>query len=657
MKRQFRNSAIILASCLALSAGAFGCVEQKTSHYEGVHAFKVVATPLSGNYGTVNDPLKMPTAFDGVGAYKVKLQAWAVDINGNVLDGSVDPETGIARDAYNETVKLSVEPGKLSSETITFKNGVAEINDLAIRYAFGTARIWVEDTEVRPLNMDNPVCPNNKFTENGLGCEPSYASGTSQEFVFEPQTIRMIQYNPDRPDGSSPLLYEYGQIRGLPGHDLVVTNVVSTGFYITDKGDTDYNSIFIFTFSQPGRVAIGDRVCEVSGGIAEFTGMTQLQFPSWGIQNKEQSTAEDIDPAPEDGELGIESCIDRITGEARACTEEELEAKHALIDCSSTYFSKEELEKWTKEDKKAFGYVSPPEPYAITNPSFFSLENTANIEALESSVITVQNIRLSTEFIDCDDNGNLKIETGTAEATCRNTCTGNDRCTELSSLSSYDQWRGWTLDGNGELSVASSSLINGFDITSERWTYKGMNEAWGKHGCEMSADKKMMTCNACYEWKDPNTQRRMVRCPERHLLRLTGNLKQVLPGCSGANSNTECYASKFKKNSMIMKVIEPRFSTDLIFDEAFNYDAQVDFQECISDTRDDMCEKVCKNSSDVKACFTECINDPRVDTCLDACKISSEWCTCDAFEKSYRKQYPASWPALPSCASRVPVYH
>ena len=138
MKRQFRNSAIILASCLALSAGAFGCVEQKTSHYEGVHAFKVVATPLSGSYGTTNDPLKMPTSFTGAGAYKVKLQAWAVDINGNVLDGSVDPETGIARDAYNETVKLSVEPGKLSSETITFKNGVAEINDLAIRYAFGT---------------------------------------------------------------------------------------------------------------------------------------------------------------------------------------------------------------------------------------------------------------------------------------------------------------------------------------------------------------------------------------------------------------------------------------------------------------------------------------------------------------------------------------
>lgn len=623
MKKQLKNSAVILASCLVLSAGALGCVEQKSSHYEGVHSFKVVATPLNGDFGTADKPLKMPTSFEGSDAYKVKLQAWALDIHGDVLDGSVDPDTGDTRDAYNGTVNLSIAPGKLSAETITFRDGVAEIDELAVRYAFGSARIWVEDTERRAVDLNNPVCPNDKFTEDGLSCEPSYASGASQLFVFEPQTIRMIQYNPDRLDGSSPLLYEYGQIRGLRGHDIVVTNVVSTGFYITDKGDPDFNSIFIFTFSQPGRVEIGDRICEVSGGIAEFTGMTQLQFPSWGIQNKEQSTAEDIDPAPEDGEAGIETCIDRVTGEARPCTEEELEAKHALIDCSSTYFDYE----LTKEQKKAFGYVAPPEPRAITSPAFFSSGNTAGIEALESSVITVQNIRLSTEFIDCDDNGNLKIETGTPEASCRNTCTGNDRCTELSSLQSYDQWRGWTLNGNGELSVASSSLISGFDITTERWTYRdGAVDDWLTKGCEKNPDSETMTCASCYEWRDPKTLRRMVRCPERHLLRLTGNLKQVLPGCSGSNSNAECYASKFK-NSMIMKVVEPRFSTDLIFDETFNYKSQVKFQECIADTG--------------------------TDGCLEACKISSEWCTCDAFADSYRKQYPAKGDALPYCKSRM----
>lgn len=612
MKKLFGKSATILAACIAVCAGSAGCVEKAENHYEGVHSFKVTATPLSGDYGSDEAPLKMPTSFTGADAYEIRIEAEALDIEGNLLTD------------YNATVTLSSEPGHLSQETIDFVNGKASAT-VALRFAFGTTRIWVEDTErVSVTDSKYVSCPNGKLTQDGMYCEPSYATGASiKAFTFEPQTIRGIQYNPDRPDGSSPLLKEYGQIKALKGHDLVVTNVVSTGFYITDLGDEDYNSIFIFTYSQPSRVDIGDRVCEVSGGIAEFTGMTQLQFPSWGIQNKEQSTAEDIDPAPEDGDSGVDSCIDPKTHEVRACTEEELEAKKALIDCWYTYNDAEP----TKEQKKAFGYIDPPEPRAITNPSFFSVDNTAGIEALESSIVTVQNVRLSTEFLDCDDNGNLKIESGSDEASCRNTCTSNDRCTELSSLTSYDQWRAWTIDGNGEFSVASSSLINGFDITAETWTYKdGLVQDWVDNGsCSYNSSTKEMTCAACYEWKDEVTDRRNVRCPDRRLSRVTGNLKQVLPGCSGANSNVECYASMFK-NNMIMKVIEPRFSNDLIFDEAYNYKEQVKFQECISDKRED--------------------------GCLDACKISSLWCTCDAYADSYRKAYPASDASLATCPAR-----
>lgn len=629
MKKQMKNSAFILAVCMAVSAGTLSCTDEESRHFEGVHAFKVTITDLSGEgFGTEAQPLKMRTSFDeDKGAYRVSVKAEARDITGQ-------PVTN-----YNEKVKISAEPGQLSETEIQFVNGVAETT-VAIRYAFGTTRIWVEDTETKPLVVDmvGGQCPagtakvdgfegqcfreclNGKTTEDGASCDPSYATGASAQMVFEPQTIRMIQYNPDRPDGSSPLLKEYGQIKALRGHDLVVTNVVSTGFYVTDLGDADYNSIFIFTFSQPGRVDIGDRVCEVSGGIAEFTGMTQLQFPSWGIQNKEQSTAEDIDPAPEDGETGVESCIDRVTGKERPCTEEELEAKHALIDCWDVYNDRE----GTKEEKKSFGYIAPPEPKAITDPNFFGLNNTDAIEALESSVVTVQNVRLSTEFIDCDDNGNSKIESGTAEADCRTSCTGNVRCTELSSLTSYDQWRAWTIEKNGELSVASSSLINGFDITSETWQYPSVVDSWLDNGCSRNSDGTM-TCDACYEWKDPATKRRMIRCPERHLFRLTGNLKQVLPGCSGANSNTECYASKFKKNSMIMKVIEPRFKNDLIFDTEYNNKAQIDFQECRADTREG--------------------------GCLDACKLSGLWCTCDNYANDYRMNFPET--GKPSkCASR-----
>lgn len=114
----------------------------------------------------------------------------------------------------------------------------------------------------------------------------------------------------------------------------------------------------------------------------------------------------------------------------------------------------------------------------------------------------------------------------------------------------------------------------------------------------------------------------MIRCAERRLKRLTGNLKQVLPGCSGT---AFCDAAKFKTESMVMKVIEPRFTSDLVFDEAYNIQAEIAFQECRADTQ--------------------------TNGCLDACKISSAWCSCDAFAQ-YRKDYPV--PGAPTaCASRV----
>ncbi|MBQ9816845.1 MAG: hypothetical protein IJM59_05190 [Proteobacteria bacterium] len=616
MKKYTLQSCLALAACMALAPMALSCVEKESKHVYGVHAFIVKTMPENGDYGSVFSPLKYPTAFskDGVcpsgeTCFDISVGAYAVDIEGNFL-----PE-------YNDTVTLSAEPGKVSSSEVTFVNGLLgqwemvdgkptkliEGQKVGIRFTHGNVRIWVEDS-MRKLKTatEYGLCFNDRETEDGVYCEPTLATGVSEEYVFEPQTVKMIQYNPEQKDGPSPLLKEYGQLKARKGHDLVVTNVVSTGFYITDLGDPDYNSLFIFTYSQPGRVEIGDRVCEVSGGIAEFTGMTQLQFPSWGIQNKERSTAEDIDPAPEDGEQGVGSCVDKETGIIRDCTEEELEAMNAIVDCSDQFFDHE----LTKAEKKAFAYLDPPAP-RILSSDILKLNNVSDgstgsdgnklrtnpdqtnaLERLEGAVVTVQDIRLSTDFVNCDDNGNGKIESNSEEADCRTDCQSNStRCTEISNLESYDQWKAWTIEGEAEVSVASSSLIAGFDIT------KG-----------------------CLSWIDPVTNRRMMRCPERHLKRLTGNLKQVLPGCSGSRF---CYSSGFRP-SMIMTVIEPRLSTDLIMDEEFNAESEKAFEECVNDKE-----------------------------CLAACKEYGGACTCDKFEE-YRRKVPSKDPNAPtSCLNRA----
>ena len=552
------KSCLALVACIALSPMFLSCVDKEQSHYEGVHAFVVTATPMNGGgYGTADDPLPYPYRF---GDFPVSVSAYAVDINGNRLNN------------YNETVTLSAQPGQVDVDSLTFVNGEVNNQVVNLRFTHGTTRLWVEDDQRKPLfvpdenGVSRVYCENNKYTEDGKFCEPSLATGASELFTFQPQTIRMIQYNPDAPAADSPLIRNYGQLKAIAGHDLVVTNVVSTGFYVTDLGDEDYNSIFIFTYSQPGRVEIGDRVCEVSGGVAEFTGMTQLQFPSWGIQNKERSTAEDIDPAPEDGDQGVGTCIDKETGETRRCTEEELEAMAAIVDCSDVYNGGVKLEG---EAKKAFAYIDPPTPRLLTDEILVK-DNVSMLESLEGSIVTVTDVRLSTDFVNCDDNGNGKIESNSSESDCRTQCSSNSMtCTELSSLDSYDQWRAWTLTGNSEISVASTSLIANFNITSD-----------------------------CLTWIDPSTQRQMMRCPERHFKRITGNLKQVLPTCSG---QAPCDAATIKRASLIMKVIEPRFHSDLIEDEEYNKTAL--------------------------QAFSACINDP---SCQAACKASGRKCTLDA---------------------------
>ena len=530
-KRRSQIACTVLAACMGMLASVSGgCVEHTSNHFEGIKSFIVQVKAQNNDFGSVQSPLAFPTQFAYAGqcvtgevCYAIEVGAYAVDVNGDYLP------------TFNGTAALNIVPGRVQNSKINFTNGLLGTWDFdssgnpvrlqkgivtGVRFSHGRARVWVEDT------ID---------TEDR---KASLATGLSREFVFEPQTIRMIQYNPDAPAGQTPLLGDFAMLHGYKGHDLVVTNVVSTGFYVTDLGDRNYNSIFIFTFSQPGRVEIGDRICELAGGIAEFTGMTQLQFPSWGIQNKTRSTAEDLDPAPEDGDQGVGSCIDKETGNTRPCTGEELLALAELVDCSGRYFD----HPLSKEERLKFGKIPSPEPL-ILNYRHLQSANVVALKAMEASVVTVENVRLSSYFINCDDNGNGRIDSGTDEANCRTNCNNNPTCTELSSLESYDQWRAWTVDGFGEISVASSSIVANFDITK---------------GCVPSTSPE---------------GRPEIHCPERRLRRVTGNLRMVLPTCSGT---AECDAAKVR---FVMTIIEPRFSTDLIMNTEFNSQSEEEFKQ------------------------------------------------------------------------------
>ncbi len=625
------RTCMVLASIAALGLGATACVDERVDDQyctlgedgsfdcEGdlfVKSIVVKTEPVSGDRGSLNSPLpfvaprwkewKSKTECQGAASdrepgYKIKVAAYAVNVH-----GKYNPNF-----AFTGNIAIKAVPGELNVTTVPIKNGlIGEWNfdadgqpttpksyqEVELRFAYGPTRIWIEDA------IENAVTGvHSGLFGNGV------ATGVSEEYVFDQQTIHSIQYNPDQTDGITPLLKQFGEIKARKGHDLVVSNVVSTGFYITDmvsddSGDPqDYNSIFIYSYSQPARVDIGDRICEASGGIAEFTGMTQMQFPSWGIQNKERSTAEDTDPAPEDGDTGAGSCWDQETGKTRPCTDEELTNMAEIVDCWATYYPERAAEctddaldlaygagtearatakKACKKEKEDFAYIDvrkeEPKPVdwrqlfcgsdgnntitaadgSVTHGDLVSCEK---LEALESSVVEINNIDLSNYFIDCDDNGNGKIDSGTDEASCRTECNNKPGCTEYSNLDSYDQWKGSTSsdpistsDGDivisSEISVASSSLIAGFDIME-----------------------------GCYTYTD-NDLRKRIYCQKRKITTLRGTLKQVLPGCYAEKINTMCCLAS--SESIVMTVIEPRFESDLVLDEAYNAQEKTAFEEC-----------------------------------------------------------------------------
>jgi hypothetical protein len=127
-----------------------------------------------------------------------------------------------------------------------------------------------------------------QVTDEGTDDEPgSFAVGVSPALWFDRPTVAQVQA-PLNPDGDSSLIRNYVPIRGYTEEDprdLVVTSVLSDGFYVTDYTDPpgSYRSMFIFTFSRPDGVVPGDRLEYVTGIISEFIGFTEMQFPDWKV--------------------------------------------------------------------------------------------------------------------------------------------------------------------------------------------------------------------------------------------------------------------------------------------------------------------------------------------------------------------------------------
>ena len=184
--------------------------------------------------------------------------------------------------------ELSATGGTAScpAGTIPVRNGTASANVLVSR-AFDQLRIWASD-------------------EGTDGQAGSYASGSTEAIYTRLPTVAQVQASDSTVE--SPLENQYVHFLGydpeLPEserRELVVTTVTNDGFYVTDRSDSpgSFNSMFVFSFSRPDDLLVGDRLSKLTGIVKEFLGFTELQFPTWAVESSGNAIGEPtvLDPS------------------------------------------------------------------------------------------------------------------------------------------------------------------------------------------------------------------------------------------------------------------------------------------------------------------------------------------------------------------------
>jgi len=236
--------------------------------------------------------------------------------------------------AYDGVAMVTIEPGEVVSVDgqtrpfLRFTKGTAAAT-VVVRLVTSHAAVWLQDANPGPLaalevdagepppggvrcgpddgfdDLADWYCPEGTFCLRDLACgDPgaTQATGASSPILyFENPTIADVQF----PLSSDDSPYEERSVEiddarcdpATGGLCLVVVSVSSDGFYVTDVGMPagSYNSIFAFNFSQPEDLTVGDVLRRFGGGVGEFIGFTELNFPNFEVKEPGRT---DLLPAP-----------------------------------------------------------------------------------------------------------------------------------------------------------------------------------------------------------------------------------------------------------------------------------------------------------------------------------------------------------------------
>ncbi len=254
-----------------------------------VGSFKVTfSEPPKGGLGTPEKPRKVSSAPE---SFYIDVQA---------LDKNGKPDK-----TFKGKLCAYVSTGILVGgfRPVPIENGLKKHILVRTRLSFGRTTIWVSDAK----GMDK--CANNVDPSDQTRPYIS-RTGAAPDLYYTDLSIEEVQKTQDKPY-YSPLFKKHIQItRGK----MVVTAVTNNGFFVTDvdaynADPNSYHSIFVFTFSAPTLfleegvapklLQEGDRIKLIKGGIDEFSGHTQVAFPSFVPMWKDPKKQEEVIKLPE----------------------------------------------------------------------------------------------------------------------------------------------------------------------------------------------------------------------------------------------------------------------------------------------------------------------------------------------------------------------
>ena len=343
---------------------------------------------------------------------------------------------------YRGPVHIRVTPGVITDESdvIIMDKGLSTDVTVHIAQAIGDTHVWLEQDGYLPTELPYGQCSDGIDNDNNQlvdqadpGCQGpdddleapvTMATGVSPTLFFRDPRIRDIQQTPLL--ATSPLVGD--QVHVSAGN-LVVTNVISNGFYAVDVADNVagqlYNGLFVFTFSKPQGLEYGDQLCSISGAVQEHVGMTQLVFPSFVRWDSEHATTD-------------EDCLANPQPFPATPVPEPWELTPALA---------QELGLKNNTDYMAAVYA-----------------NSLMLEQYEGNLVRFADLEVSDRFIACDANGNGMIDSATPEYGCRSDCQDDPLCSDLEGYFQYAQYAAVTA---GKKKVyASVALADQFEPVS-----------------------------------------------------------------------------------------------------------------------------------------------------------------------------------------------